>query len=350
MIFASDTWSAASDKVIAALAEQARRGGPAYGSDPLTGAVEKRFAELFEREVAVFLVGSGTAANTLALSTFARPGGVILCHREAHIRVDESGASELLGSRCLGLDGRGGKIAPEAVVAALRRFNPDHVHGGQAVAISLTNITELGMAYQPAEIAAIAAVAKQHGLPVHLDGARFAGAVASLGLSPADISWRAGVDVISFGGTKNGCIAAEAVVFFNPGQARDFPYARQRAGHGFAKGWFLAAQFDAYLEDGHWLDLARHANAMGARLGEAVRRSRLARLALDPAANEVFAILPKALDQKLKAAGAIYGPWSADSFAADERPGPDELLVRLVATWQTKAEDVDRFGAVLNQA
>ena len=347
MIFASDTWSGASDKVIAALSDQARRGGPAYGSDPLTRRVEARFSELFEREVAVFLVGSGTAANTLALSTFARPGGVILCHREAHILVDETGGSELLGSRCQGLEGRGGKIAPDVVEQALARFSPDHVHGGRAVAVSVTNITELGLAYQPAEIAAISEVAKRHGLPLHLDGARFAGAVASLGRSPADITWRAGVDVMSFGGTKNGCIAAEAVVFFNPDQARDFPYARQRAGHGFAKGWFLSAQFDAYLDGGHWLDLARHANTMGARLGDAVRRSGSARLVLEPAANEVFAILPRSLDKRLRSAGAVYGPWSAASFPAAEQPGPDEVLVRFVATWQTKAEDVDRFAGLL---
>ena len=349
MIFASDTWAGAHDKVVAALAEAARSGGPAYGSDQLTRKVEARFAEIFEHDVAVFLVGSGTAANALGLGAYARSGGMVLCHREAHINVDEAGASELLGSRTVGIDGRGGKITPEAVGVALAKFSPDHVHAGQASAISLTNITELGMAYTPHEVAAMSAVAKKHGLPLHIDGARFANAVAALGVSPADLTWRAGVDALSFGATKNGCVAAEAVVFFDPRDARDLPYARQRLGHGFAKAWFLAAQLDAYLRDDLWLENARHANAMGAKLADAVRASRAgARLALEPAANEIFAILPGPLDQKLKAAGAIYGNWSVESFPPDERPRSDEALVRLVTTWQTQPDIVERFAALLD--
>jgi threonine aldolase len=352
MNFASDNWAGASEPVIAALAEAARRGGPAYGGDDLTGAVEARFAEIFEHEVAVFLVASGTAANALGLSAFALPGGVVFCHREAHIIVDEAGATEFFGSglKVVGMNGVGGKLVPDVVAAAMARFPEGFVHHGQPVAVSLTQITELGTAYSPAEIAVLAETAKRRGAALHMDGARFAGAVASLGVAPADITWRAGVDVLSFGGTKNGCIAAEAVVFFDPEHARQFGFARQRAGQGFSKNWFIAAQFDAYLRDGHWLALARHANAMSTRLAAAIRGSGSARLALEPAANEVFVVISKTCDERLKAAGALYHRWPADSIPPDGRPGLDELLVRLVTSWQTTADEVEVFAAHLARA
>ena len=350
MNFASDNWAGASERVIAALADAARRGGPAYGGDELTKAVERRFSELFEREVAVFLVASGTAANALGLSAYARPGGVIFCHREAHILVDEAGASEFFGGgvKVVGLDGTGGKITPDTLAVGMARFPEGFVHHGRPVAVSLTQVTELGTAYAPAEIAALAKIAKSRGAAVHMDGARFAGAVASLDVSPADMTWRAGIDVLSFGGTKNGCIAAEAVVFFDPEHARDFGFARQRSGQGFSKNWFIAAQFDAYLKGGHWLELAGHANGMAAKLAAAITRSKAGRLALQPAANEVFAVLSTDADKRLRAAGAVYHPWPADSVPADMRPGTGELMIRLVTSWQTPQEDIDRFAAVLS--
>jgi threonine aldolase len=350
MIFASDTWAGASDKVMAGLAEAAKRGGPAYGGDPLSRAVEHKFSEIFERDVTVFFVGTGTAANALALSTVARPGGMILCHREAHISVDEAGACELYGGRLLGLSGHAGKIAADDVAQALSRFDPGHVHAGQAVAISVTQLTELGTAYSTVEIESIAEVARRNALPVHLDGARFAGAVAALAKSPAELTWRIGVDLMSFGGTKNGCAAAEAVIFFDRARSQDFVYARQRAGHGFSKAWFIAAQFAAYLDDDHWLQNARHANAMGARLADAIRRSGAMRIALEPAANEIFAIMPKSLDKRLKAAGVVYGPWSAESLAPEARPQAEEVLMRLVTSFMTTADEIDRFAKVLASA
>jgi threonine aldolase len=349
MIFASDNWAGASEKIVAALAEAARSGGPAYGGDKLTAAVEDRFSEIFEREVAVFLVASGTVANALALSAYARPGGVVLAHRDAHILVDEAGATELFsgGNKVVGLEGAAGKLTPETLFSALAHMPERVVHHGQPVAVSLTQITELGAAYKPEELAALARVARTRGLAVHMDGARFAGAVAGLGLSPAEITWRAGVDVLSFGGTKNGCIAAEAVVFFDPAHARDFPYARQRAGQGFSKNWFIASQFAAYLDEDHWLDLARHANRMAKRLAGAIAASRSARLALEPDANEIFAILKNPADVKLRDAGAVYYPWPADGLSEESRPGPDETMVRLVTSVQTTEAAVDRFAALL---
>jgi threonine aldolase len=345
MNFASDNWAGASEPVIAALTEAARRGGPAYGADALTRAVEQRFAEIFEHEVAVFLVASGTAANALGLSAYARPGGVIFCHREAHVLVDEAGASEFFGAgaKVFGIEGVGGKLTPDALREALNRFPAGAVHHGQPAAVSVTQLTELGTAYSASEIGAIAEAARSRGAALHMDGARFAGAVAGLGVRPADVTWKAGVNVLSFGGTKNGCIAAEAVVFFDPADAHDFPFARQRAGQGFSKNWFIAAQFAAYLQDDHWLNLARHANAMAARLAQAIARSGNARLAVEPAANEVFAVVSRAADERLRAAGAVYHPWPADSFAHDRRPRDGEVMVRLVTSWQTKPSEIDRF-------
>jgi threonine aldolase len=349
MIFASDNWSGASEPVIAALAEAARRGGPAYGGDDHTKTVERRLSEIFEHEVAVFLVASGTAANALALSAYARPGGVIFCHREAHINVDEAGASEFFGggAKVVGLDARGGKLAPETLVEAMSKFPDGTVHHGRPVAVSVTQITELGVAYTPTEVAALAKIAKGRGAAVHMDGARFANAMAGQNLAPADMTWRAGVDVLSFGGTKNGCVAAEAVVFFDPAHARDVGFARQRAGQGFSKNWFVAAQLEAYLHDGHWLDLARHANTMASQLASVLAKSGRARLAFEPGGNEVFAIIEKGVDARLRAVGAVYHSWTVDSLPVAERPGPGEVIIRLVTSWQTRTAEVDRFAETL---
>ena len=350
MIFASDNWAGASEPIIAAVADAARHGHPAYGNDDITKAVERRFAELFEHEVKVFFVGSGTAANSLALSAYARPGGIVFAHKEAHTQIDEAGATEFFGggAKIFGLDADAGKVRPEVLAAGLARF-PEGASDlrGQPTVVGITQITELGAVYTADEIAAIGRVAKERGLPLHMDGARFANAVAALNVSPAEMTWRAGVDVLSFGGTKNGCIAAEAVVFFNPAHARDVGFARQRAGHGFSKNWFIAAQLDAYLKDGHWLELARLANAMAARLAAAIRTSRNARLAFEPGGNEVFAILKRDADKRLRAAGAIYYPSVDDSVPADRRPQADEAMVRLVTGWQTSADEVDRLAAIL---
>jgi threonine aldolase len=348
MIFASDNWAGASEKVMAALAEQAKRGGPAYGDDLRTKLVERRFAEIFERKVAVFFVATGTAANALSLAAYGQPGAVAFCHRESHVIADEPGSAELFGGlRLIGLAGEAGKIAPETLDRAIARFPEGNTHHGRPVAVSLSELTELGAAYTAADIGALAAVAKRRGLAVHIDGARFGSAVAGLEVSPADLTWRAGVDVLSFGGTKNGCLAAEAVVFFEPADAAGFALARQRAGHTFSKSWFVAAQFDAYLDHGHWLDLARTANATARQLADAIRASAEARLVRDPDGNEVFAIFTKALDHRLRAAGAVYHPWSVESLPEAERPNSDEVLVRLIASFSTAAEDVDRFAAAL---
>jgi threonine aldolase len=349
MNFASDNWAGASERLIRAVVDAARSGGPAYGGDRLTRAVEAQIQEVFEREAAVFFVATGTAANALGLAAFSRPGGMILCHRVAHIRTEEAGATEFYsgGMKTVGIDGADGKIGPGDLAAAIERIPDGSAHHGQLVGVSLSNLTELGTAYGPREVGVLAELAKRRGLVVHMDGARIANALAGLGCTPAELTWRAGVDVLSFGGTKNGCIAADAVIFFDPSAARDFRFARQRAGHTFSKSWFVAAQFAAYLKDGHWLELASHANAMGKRLAEAVEAAPRARLAVRPAGNEVFAILSRDLDCKLREAGAQYHEWSVTGLAEAERPQQDEVLARLVASFATRAEDVDRFAALM---
>lgn len=349
MIFASDNWAGASDRIVAAFSKAASQGGPAYGEDPLTVAIQNRFNEIFERDVTVFLVASGTVANALALAAYARPGGIVFAHRHAHIAVDEAGAVEFFsgGNRIVGIEAAAGKLSLEALAAALEQLPDREIHHGQPVAVSLTQVTEFGVAYRPKEIAALADLAKSRGIAVHMDGARFAGAVAGLGLSPADLTWRAGVDVLSLGGTKNGCFAAEAVIFFDPADARDFAYARQRAGQGYSKNWFIAAQFAAYFEDDHWLDLAGRANRAAARLAEAIESSPTCRLVLKPDANEVFAILDRTVDQRLRAAGAIYHPWRADGFAEPIALTMNETMVRIVTSFETADVDVERFAALL---
>jgi len=349
MIFASDNWTGASDRVAAALADAAGGYAPAYGTDPLSAGVAERLSAVFGREVFPFFVATGTAANALSLAQMARPGGVVFCHAGAHIIVDEGGAPEFLagGTRLHGMDGPAGKITPEAVRTAMAAYPADAVHHGQPMAVSISQLTEAGTAYSPAEIAALAETAHEAGLPLHMDGARFANALVGLGAAPADLSWRSGVDILSFGGSKNGCFAAEAVLFFDAERARGFEFHRKRSGHLFSKSRFVAAQFDAYLQDDHWLDLARHANAMAGRLAAGIEASPGARLALKPDGNEVFAILSRALDRKLKAAGAVYYEWPAAALSLPE-PAEGELLVRLVASFRTSEVEVERFTGLLS--
>jgi threonine aldolase len=349
MIFASDNWAGASPKIIDALAAAARSGGPAYGGDPITKALEQRFAELFEHEVAIFLVATGTVANALALSAYARPGGIVLAHRHAHTITSEAGATEFFSdaTKIVGLDADAGKLSPATLEAGLARYPVGFEHAGQPVAVSITQQTEWGAVYRPEAVAAINSVAKTRGCALHMDGARFANAVAALDVSPADATWRAGVDVLSFGGTKNGCLAAEAVIFFNPAHARDMTFQRQRAGQGYSKNWFIAAQLSAYLDGAHWLELARHANAMAARLAGGLRQSPNARLAFEPDGNQIFAILKNDADKRLRAAGGVYHPSHPDAVPEAFRPRAEETMVRLVTSWQTPQEDVDRFVTVL---
>ena len=257
MFFASDNWAGAAPEIVEAVAREAARYGTAYGESEIDRAVERKFAEIFEREVAVFFVATGSAANALALASVNKPGGVIFCHSDSHIMVDECGGVEFLtgGARLAGVEGHAGRLDPQRVAAAIARFEPGFVHSGQPMAVSITQMSEAGTVYGIDQIRAISAIARERGLPLHMDGARFANALSHLVVSPAEMTWKAGVDVLSFGGTKNGCIGAEALVIFDPAKAAEAPYLRKRAGQLFSKSRFIAAQFDAYFRDGLWCGL-----------------------------------------------------------------------------------------------
>ena len=348
MNFSSDNWAGAAPQIIDALAREAGHYGGAYGSSDTDARVEKRFCEVFEQDVAMFLVGTGTAANGLALAAVSRPGGIVLCHTDSHIEIDECGGIALQGdgTRLRLIAGDNGKMRPEDIAAVIDAFPRDKVHAGQLTAVSLAQLSEAGTAYAIDHIRAISDIAHEHGLAVHMDGARFANALVHLGVTPAQMTWKAGIDLLSFGGTKNGCIAAEALVVFNPDLAAQLPYLRMRAGHLFSKSRFLAAQFEAYLADDLWLDLAGHANAMADRLRAGLEASNRVRLAWPTPANEVFAIFPIELAQRQRAAGAAFYEWNiSEKDTLGLSDGED--VFRLITSFVTTPDDVDRFLTVL---
>lgn len=340
--FASDNVEGASPAVMEALLRANAGPAPAYGTDAWTKRVEARFAELFEHEVAVFPVATGTAANALALAAAVSPWGSCLCHVESHVADDECGAPEFFshGAKLIGLAGTGCKLDAAEVERVLDRL-PDHVKQMPAQAVSLSQATECGLVYGQDEIAAIGALCRSRGLALHMDGARFANALVRLGASPAEMTWKAGIDILSFGATKNGCLAAEAVIVFSPRLAESLAYRRKRGGHTLSKARLLAAQLEGYLDADAWLAHARHANAMAARLSGGLARLPGARLAWPTESNAVFAILPRAIDRAIAAAGALYHPWSPRFLPEGIRVGEDETLVRFVTSFATRPEAVD---------
>jgi threonine aldolase len=348
MIFTSDNWAGAHPAIAASLNAHAAGFAPAYGTSELDRKVEATFNEIFGREVAVFFVGTGTAANSLALSSVNRPGGVVFCHHDAHVIADECGAPEFFsqGARLAPVSGADGKIDPAALEAEIARYPKEFIHAGQPMAITLTQATEAGTVYQPDEIRAISGIAKAHGLPLHMDGARFANALVSLDISPAGMTADLGVDILSFGGTKNGCWCAEALVFLDPEMASQAPFIRKRAAQLFSKSRFIAAQFDAYFDNGLWLEIARHANRMAARLQDGLLASSNARLAWTCDANEIFPIMPQAKAETLRNEGAMFYDWNPPRPHRD-LVAHDEGMFRLVTSFATTEADVDRFIEVL---
>jgi threonine aldolase len=353
MNFISDNASGASPKVMAALAAANTGMASAYGTDDWTRRVGQKFCELFEREVSVHLAATGTGANALALACLVEPYQSVLTHEESHIIDDECGAPEFFthGAKLIGLPGAGGKLLPEIVAAQLSRMSRN-VKQMQPAALSISQVTENGLVYTPGEVAALAAAIQPRGLKLHMDGARFANAIIALGCTPAEITWKSGVDVLTFGGTKNGAWAAEAVIVFDPASsaAAQMPWRRKRGGHTLSKGRFIGAQFEALLEDDHWLELARHANAMAVRLAAGFSRVPGVRLAWDCQANEVFPVLPTKLHEKLKAAGAIYNVWTDVAMAPETRPGPGHVIGRFVTAFTTTESDISDLVAVAHHA
>jgi len=348
MYFASDNWAGAHPSIAQSLVTHAAGYAPAYGTSDLDRRVETIFSEIFEREVFVFFVSTGTAANALAYSAISRPGGVMFAHREAHMIEDECGAPEFLsdGGRLCPVDGPLGRMDPKGLETAIGRYPADFVHHGRPVGVTLTQASEIGTVYSLDEIGTIAGVCRRHKLPLHMDGARFANALVSLGCTPAEMTWRSGVDMVSFGGTKNGCWCAEALVIFDPHLAAEFPFVRKRAAQLFSKSRFVAAQFEAYFENGLWLEMAGHANAMAAKLADHVEASADARLGWRPQANEVFPIMKREKLARLKDQGAFIHEWGVPA-GLDEKFGDDEVLCRLVASFATREEDVAAFAKAL---
>lgn len=341
--FTSDNGSGIAPEILQAIIQANQGYAASYGGDEITQGLKRRFSDIFEREVEVFPVVTGTAANALALGGLTPPFGAVFCYDEAHVHVDECGAPEMFtgGAKLIGVGGDQGKIAPDRFYDALGALHTGDPHYVQPAAVTITQLTEAGTLYRGQEIDRLVEIARLRKLWVHMDGARFANAVAALGCTPAEASWKAGIDVLSFGATKNGALAAEAVVFFNPDLARDFPYRRKRAGHLISKMRFVSAQLEAYLADDLWLGLAARANRMAARLARGLASIPDVRLIFPVEGNELFVSLPKGRIEGLRKAGAKFHDWPGPAGGAGRQ------VIRLVASFCTEEGDVDRFLAIL---
>jgi len=346
MNFASDNVYGVHPRILESLNAANAGTASSYGSDEFTRRAEQRLCEVFGTELQAFLVTTGTAANGLALSAITPGFGAILCHAEAHVSCDECNSPEFFtgGAKIIGLRGAGGKITPELVAQTLKGFIRGE-HDPKPKGVTITNVSELGTVYSPAEVRALSDLIRPKGMKLHMDGARFANAVAGLGVSPADLTWKSGVDVMSFGATKNGAMMLEAVIFFDLGLAADFAYRRMRGGQLVSKSRYLGAQMLAYLENGLWLDNARRANRLAQDLAAGLRRFKSIRLPHPTQANEVFAVIPRRLNDRLLASGATYHDWMPDSLCGTL--GAGEIFVRFLCSFATPEDSVQRFLALI---
>lgn len=334
---ASDNVSCACPEVMDAVVAANTGISDSYGEDVYSVNLEARLCEIFETEVKIFPVTTGTASNALALSAITPSFGKIYCHELSHINTDECGAPEFFtgGAKLVDMKGENAKITAQALESTI--YGQGNVHHAQPAAVSITQACEAGVVYQLDELSAITAVARAHDLNVHMDGARFANAVVSLGVSPAETTWKAGVDVLTFGGTKNGCLAAEVVVFFRPELIGNFPFLHKRSGQLLSKMRFISAQLEAYLTGDVWLRNARHANAMAARLSEGIAALPGIELAYPTQSNEVFVRIPESVVEALRVEGVTVNDEELDGSA-----------VRFVTAWNTEAAEVDRLLRALS--
>lgn len=335
MNFCSDNVTGVAPEIMAALIAANQGTTMPYGNDEYTQKLQSLFSELFETDVIVFPVATGSAANSLALSVITPPYGAIYCHNESHINLDECGAPEFYtgGAKLVTIPGKHGKFSAEDLAVKLKKAGAGIVHHIQPAAVSITQATEAGTVYTVEEIRQIAEVTHAHNLSLHLDGARFANALVSLGCTPPEMTWRAGVDMLSFGATKNGAMAAEAVVFFKQELAESFVFRRKRGGHLFSKMRFLSVQLEAYIKDDLWLINAAHANKMAAKLVNGLSDLPGAKVCHPVEVNEIFIQLPEAVIQGLFAEGFQFYRWE----------GEDSTTLRLVTAYNTKEEDVNAF-------
>jgi threonine aldolase len=338
--FSSDHVAPACDAILSAVNKANEGFVTSYGGDDLTAKLQSMASDLFEKQVAIFPVTSGTAANALALSQVVPPFGAIYCYEAAHIVTDEAGAPGFFsgGAQLVGFPAANGKIHPAQLTKAVAYAEDLGIHHVKPGAVTLTQATEWGTVYGVQEVAAISEVARQHALPVHMDGARFANALVQLRCSPAEATWKCGVDVLSLGATKNGALGADAVVFFDPAMARDFERRRKRAGHLMSKLRFVSAQLIAYLKNGLWLENARHANAMAMRMAQGLKTVAGAKLLHPVEANELFVVLPEETAGSLEAQGFDFYRWPLHAAESG-------VTVRLVTCFATSSADVDEFIA-----
>ncbi|MFK8029579.1 MAG: low specificity L-threonine aldolase [Gammaproteobacteria bacterium] len=346
MIFGSDNQSGASPQVLKAITDAySGTSDDAYGDDSYCAKATETFKQVFETDVSVFYVVSGTAANTLALSAMLKPWEGVICHHQAHILLDESSGPALFtgGAALLPVPSKNLKLTPSALTSMLERLPNEPPHNIRPGAISVSQASECGQIYSVNEIHSLCAVAKSADLLVHMDGARFANAVAELGCKPADITWRAGVDVLCLGATKNGAVAAEAIIFFNHDLAEDFNYRLKRTGHLVSKGRLFGAQFQAWLQGDHWLTLAGDANRAAVYLRECLNTLEGIRPAFDCQSNESFVILKKERYDNLLKEGVSMYSWYLDTLPPEIEIQEDEVLARMVTSFTTKNSEIDRF-------
>ncbi|MEL6506685.1 MAG: low specificity L-threonine aldolase [Pseudomonadota bacterium] len=339
MNFASDNWVGAHPAIMDALAKANEAPQPAYGSDPVTESAIARINETFECDAAVYFVTTGGAANGLALSVLTPPYGMVLCHEQSHIEMDECAGPEFFtgGAKLCTVPGSAGKLTPAAITQTLAGFPERPPHGSPAHMVSLTQLTECGTRYSLDELSTLTACARDHKLTVHMDGARFANALVATSATPAEMSWKAGIDVLCLGATKNGCLMAEAVIFFNKDHARDFEFRRKRAGHLLSKYRFISAQIDAWLTDDLWLTLAATANARAHGLSTALCGIDGVTSWYPTDGNEVFVSFPGDVADRLRAAGAQFYPWVTPGDPAGG------TMQRLICSYATSQDDIDAF-------
>lgn len=342
--FTSDNAAGAAPGVIEAMVRANAGTALAYGDDPYTAELQVTLAQLFEHDVTVLPMFTGTAANALALSCLAPPFGAVFCHSGAHIFTSECGAPEFFtgGAKLIPLEGDQGRVEPYSFEKALEDLGKGVMHHFQPAALSLTHATESGTLYNPSQIRTLSGIAHSQGLKVHMDGARLANALAAQGLSAADVTWKSGIDVLSFGLTKNGGIAAEAVVFFDVSLAREARFRQKRAGQVASKMRFVSVQLLALLQGGLWLDLARHANTMAKRLASGVSSLGLS-IALPAEINEVFIELDRSIANRLRTDGFEFHPWGTE-------PDQGPCVYRFVTSFATEPADVDVLIAALKSA
>ena len=330
--FASDNVAGACPEVLDAILKANDGDRAPYGDDEISKNLQDKFSEIFEKEVIVFPTSSGTAANALALSTMTPSFGNIYCHKLSHINVDECGAPEFYtgGAKLVNLNGVNGKITAEELNKSIS--GKGIVHHTQPSSVSITQLCETGEVYELDEIKKISEIAHNHKLNMHMDGARFANALVSLDCSPAEMTWKSGIDVLSFGATKNGCLAAEAIIFFKPELVGNLPFLMKRAGHLLSKMSFVSAQLDAYITNEVWLRNAKHANAMGKKLSQGLDQHKNIELAYPTDANEIFVKIPKDIIDQLNSEGYTINDDEWDGKA-----------VRLVTAWNTSLSDIETF-------